>query len=74
MAFKSNNQNIISACLMQNPDLNVVCKKGFTPLAHGKIITLKTFGLMNGVPKCNPNEPRFFDNNRLLTIPTSKPS
>ena len=55
MAFKSNNQNIISACLMQNPDLNIVCKKGFTPLAHGKIITLKTFGLMNGVPKCNQN-------------------
>lgn len=69
MAFKSNNHNIISACLMKNPDLNVICNKGFTPLAHGKIVTLKAFGLMNGVPKANPNEPRFFDNNRLLAPP-----
>lgn len=54
---------------MKNPDLNVVCNKGFTPIAHGKIVTLKAFGLMNGVPKANPNEPRFFDNNRLLVPP-----
>ena len=66
MAFKTNNHTIIMACLMKNPDLNVVCNKGFTPLAHGKVSTLKAFGLMNGVPRSTPNQPRFFDNNRML--------
>ena len=57
---------------MKNPDLNLLCNRGFTPLAHAKIATLKAFGLMNGVPKANPNEPKFFDNNRLLAASQHK--